>query len=215
VIAKTVGERLKQARESRRMTLEAASRDTRIPRASLASLESDAFSALPAPVYTRGFLRLYARHLGLDAQEILESYESQTGAGAVAEGSQGEDAAVVPAYLAPPERGPRTLTPVQLFLLFVTAATLAIVLFAMNRKTHEDIARAPQSPTAPAEVAPAAAQPGVPSPAAPVAAPLAAQTPDAAALPSASPPPLPAGLASPSHETKAAPASGAKRRGRR
>lgn len=41
-------------------------RDTHINRAYLEALEGEHYDALPAPVYTRGFVRLYARRLGID-----------------------------------------------------------------------------------------------------------------------------------------------------
>jgi cytoskeletal protein RodZ len=71
----SVGEYLRRCREERAMTVDDIARDTRIPRASLELLESDRFVELPAEVFVRGFLRAYARALGIPVSEILASYK--------------------------------------------------------------------------------------------------------------------------------------------
>ena len=37
-------------------------------------MEEDRWEALPGPSYARGFLDIYARHLGLDQQALLDDY---------------------------------------------------------------------------------------------------------------------------------------------
>ena len=66
-----VGEVLRRRRTERGITLSDAERDTRINRTYLQALEAERWDALPAPVYTRGFLRSYGRHLELDAGELV------------------------------------------------------------------------------------------------------------------------------------------------
>jgi transcriptional regulator with XRE-family HTH domain len=66
-----VGHRLREAREKQGFSLTDVERQTRIPRQYLQALEADQFGILPAPVYARGFLRNYARFLGLDENELL------------------------------------------------------------------------------------------------------------------------------------------------
>ncbi|GAB4504531.1 MAG: hypothetical protein Fur0043_15250 [Anaerolineales bacterium] len=67
----TIGQRLKQGREYRHLTLEKAAEVTRIRLQYLQALEADDFSALPSPVQARGFLRNYADYLGLDLEQII------------------------------------------------------------------------------------------------------------------------------------------------
>ena len=64
-----LGDLLREARLSRALTLADVERDTRINREYLDALEHERYEVLPAPVYARGFLRSYARHLGLDVDE--------------------------------------------------------------------------------------------------------------------------------------------------
>lgn len=69
-----IGERLRNAREARRLTLEDASAQTRIRAAYLEALEAEAFDQLPGPIYAKGFLRVYAGVLGLDPDDLVAVY---------------------------------------------------------------------------------------------------------------------------------------------
>jgi len=62
---------LQRARQARGLTLEEVERDIRISRRYLEALENENFGLLPAPVYARGFLRTYARYLGLEPAGLL------------------------------------------------------------------------------------------------------------------------------------------------
>ena len=66
-----LGETLQRARLARGVTLEEAEQTTRISRRYLEALEIENFGLLPAPVYARGFLRTYARYLGLEPADLL------------------------------------------------------------------------------------------------------------------------------------------------
>lgn len=67
----TLGSWLRSRRLELGHTLEAAETDTRIGRDYLAAIESDQYELLPAPVYVRGFVRIYASYLDLDPEEAL------------------------------------------------------------------------------------------------------------------------------------------------
>jgi cytoskeleton protein RodZ len=71
----TLGETLRQARLSKGVSLAEAARDTRIRGGYLEALEAEDAAALPAPVYTRGFLRSYAEYLGLNPQAMVDLYQ--------------------------------------------------------------------------------------------------------------------------------------------
>jgi len=66
-----LGETLQRARLARGVTLQEAERTTRISHRYLEALENENFGLLPAPVYARGFLRTYARYLGLEPADLL------------------------------------------------------------------------------------------------------------------------------------------------
>lgn len=68
---------MRREREARSVSLEEISRGTRISRPYLEALERDDFHFFSKREYTLGFLRGYARHLGLDPDEILKRYRFQ------------------------------------------------------------------------------------------------------------------------------------------
>ena len=74
--AKTVGKRLREAREAKGASIEEASGATRIRAYYIEALEKGDFSALPSPVQVRGFLRAYAKYLGLEAEELFADLEA-------------------------------------------------------------------------------------------------------------------------------------------
>ncbi len=67
-----IGTTLKEARLERGLSIDEVARATHVSSRFLLALEDDDFDELPAPVYVRGFLRLYAGQLGLDPDELLE-----------------------------------------------------------------------------------------------------------------------------------------------
>jgi cytoskeletal protein RodZ len=70
----TFGEELRRERLIREVSLEEISGATKISIRLLKALESSDLSRLPAPVFTRGFIRAYSRHLGLDPDEMVNAY---------------------------------------------------------------------------------------------------------------------------------------------
>ena len=73
-MAPTIGETLRKARTERGVELSEVERATKIRAKFLEAMEEDRWGALPAPVYARGFLDIYARYLGLDQQALLDEY---------------------------------------------------------------------------------------------------------------------------------------------
>jgi cytoskeletal protein RodZ len=74
-----VGDRLRDARELRGLDLYRVERDTKIRHKFLEALEAGEYAELPGDVYARGFLRNYASYLGLDADEIVDEWRTESG----------------------------------------------------------------------------------------------------------------------------------------
>jgi len=74
-----LGQILREARESRGLTLAEVQSEIRISSRFLEALESGEYEVLPTPVHVRGFLRNYARFLGLDPQPLLDRYSFNAG----------------------------------------------------------------------------------------------------------------------------------------
>jgi cytoskeleton protein RodZ len=70
------GERLRREREMRGITLDEISESTKISRRHLESLESEDFDALPGGIFNKGFVRAYARYLGLDEDQAVVDYSA-------------------------------------------------------------------------------------------------------------------------------------------
>lgn len=65
---------LHKVRTYKNVNIERLSESTRISRTYLLAVESDDYSALPAPVFVRGFVVQFARHLGLDETKVAAGY---------------------------------------------------------------------------------------------------------------------------------------------
>ena len=75
----SLGERFRAAREQRGQTLSEVAEHLRIRSVYLAAIEEENWAAIGAPVYTRGFLRTYARYLGLDPEDAVAQYNAAAG----------------------------------------------------------------------------------------------------------------------------------------
>jgi len=70
-----LGHILREARENKGLTLAQVQSEIRINTKFLQALEEGEYHRLPTPTHVRGFLRNYARFLGLDPQPLLDRYE--------------------------------------------------------------------------------------------------------------------------------------------
>jgi cytoskeleton protein RodZ len=73
------GEKLKQERVKRKITLEQISVSTKIGTRMLQALEEDKFSQLPGGIFNKGFVRAYSRCLGLDEDQTVAEYLEASG----------------------------------------------------------------------------------------------------------------------------------------
>ncbi len=65
---------LRRQREIREIPLREIAEVTKISVRYLEALEQDRFDVLPAPVFAKGFLREYSRYVGIDPDEVVNSY---------------------------------------------------------------------------------------------------------------------------------------------
>lgn len=68
------GDRLRREREMRGITLDEISESTKISRRHLEALEREHFDHLPGGVFNKGFVRAYARFLGIDEDQAVTDY---------------------------------------------------------------------------------------------------------------------------------------------
>jgi len=70
-----IGERLRSAREARKLTIKEVSKQTNVIAKYIEALENEDFDKFPGETYVLGFLRTYADFLKLDVEEILRAYK--------------------------------------------------------------------------------------------------------------------------------------------
>lgn len=73
-MSSTLGEKLRQAREERGISISEVAEQTRISSLYLKSIEDDNYKPLPGGIFNKGFVRSYAKYVGLDEQEALQDY---------------------------------------------------------------------------------------------------------------------------------------------
>lgn len=74
----SVSQTLRQAREAKSITLEEVAQRTYIKLPYLLALEEGDLDKLPAPVYIHGYIRQYAKLLGLNGSELVLRYQQDT-----------------------------------------------------------------------------------------------------------------------------------------
>ena len=73
--AETVGEVLRRGRERRGETLADVAYALKLTTRQVEAMEADRFDLLPGPAFVRGFVRNYARYLGMDAVALLAGFD--------------------------------------------------------------------------------------------------------------------------------------------
>lgn len=68
------GDKFRKAREKKELSLDDVSNVTKINARMLRAIEEEHFDDLPGGVFNKGFIRAYAKHLGLDAEEAVTDY---------------------------------------------------------------------------------------------------------------------------------------------
>ena len=153
----SVGERLRAAREKKKLSLEDIATQTRIPLRHLENLEAGDWSKLPAPTYTIGFAKSYASAIGLDRTEIGDDLRAEMGGQRFDAGS--------PEVFEPAD--PARTMPRWLVLSAIGAIVLLVVVMTwLNNRSLEPEAAAPApeaTTTAPTQQAgPVQTQPAQP-----------------------------------------------------
>jgi len=182
------GDRLRREREMRGITLEEITESTKISRRHLEALEGEHFDQLPGGVFNKGFVRAYARFLGIDGDQAVADY-----AAASHEQPEPEDKFPLEIHQEPK----RDLNPRRshLPLVFAIAALVGVLVgyaFYTKSRQHANESAAGSTQQAPA-AATATTAPPVNVPTVPtVPTPAAAQAPQASETTAASSPSQPA-----------------------
>jgi cytoskeletal protein RodZ len=164
------GDRLRREREMRGITLDEITESTKISRRHLEALEGEHFDQLPGGVFNKGFVRAYARFLGIDGDQAVADY-----AAASNEQPEPEDKFPLEIHQEPNrDLNPRSS---HLPLVFAIAALVGVLVgymfWAKSRPHTNEAGSTQQAPpaaatttpvNAPAQAAPAASEATAASP---------------------------------------------------
>lgn len=73
----TIGQILQRCREFQSITLQDAAEATKIGKNYLRALETDSHQEFSSPAYLKGFLKIYATYLGLQAEDLIRLLEPE------------------------------------------------------------------------------------------------------------------------------------------
>jgi cytoskeletal protein RodZ len=157
------GDRLKKQREQKSISLDDISLSTKIGTRMLRALEEEKFEQLPGGIFNKGFVRAYARHVGLDEEQTLSDYMTALGeAQQLAMPAQPVTTSKPPVIverasapvLDPPEREQSAEIPWGLLALGLLLAALAFATWSYYHREHKaetSSATPPAEQTTPAE----------------------------------------------------------------
>ncbi|MDP3735904.1 MAG: helix-turn-helix domain-containing protein [Hyphomonadaceae bacterium] len=122
-----IGALIRATRENRGFTLDQVSKETRVHLSHLRAIEDMTPNLLGAPVYAKGYIRAYARHLGLDENTTLDRYLKEC---AILKDPEKQE-------IAPPSTGRKlpVTVPVFGFLIVALVGAAAYAVFANGGKT--------------------------------------------------------------------------------
>jgi len=137
------GKILREAREKMGWTYHDIEEITKIRVRYLEALENEQYDVLPGIAYTKGFLRTYSKHVGLDPDQIIQSYDSSIKVEPIVETSR---------TLTPIQSTPVWFKPMVLLVMAVFAAGIVfgIIYFSKINETPQTSDYKPTPmPTAP------------------------------------------------------------------
>jgi cytoskeleton protein RodZ len=141
------GQKLKSEREKRSITLEQISSSTKIGKRMLQALEEENFNQLPGGIFNKGFVRAYARHVGLDEDQAIADYLEASGQNVVAKADTEVEGKATPEE----PREPSAAWQVPWGSLAAVLLLLALALSLWSRRQHKNEAFSPALPPIPAE----------------------------------------------------------------
>lgn len=125
----TLGEKLRQAREARGITLSEVAEQTRISPLYIESIENDDYRGLPGGIFNKGFVKSFAKYVGVDEQEALQDY-------ATLAASQGTQMAEEPRTYRPEvltdERSSASSIPTIIFAVIILGLMTGGILFLVK-----------------------------------------------------------------------------------
>ena len=131
----TLGEKLRQAREERGFTLSEVAEQTRISGLYLESIENDDYSRLPGGIFNKGFVKSYAKFVGVNEQEALLDYSNLI---AQSEGESGDELRVYRPEVLTDERHGRSMVPTAIVAIIILGVMTGGILLWLRYRSQPD-----------------------------------------------------------------------------
>ena len=132
---------MRAAREQRGISISEVAEQTRISPLYLEAIDSDNYKTLPGGIFNKGFVRSYAKYVGVDEQEALQEYSRQVASEDVVEDERAK--AYRPEVLTD-DRAASSIVPTVIFaaviLGLMTAGVLFLVNYIQNRQNQPAVA---------------------------------------------------------------------------
>jgi len=130
-MSQSLGEKLRLAREERGISITEVAEATRISPHYLQAIEVDDYRTLPGGIFNKGFIKSFAKYVGVDEQEALADYAR------VVNADSEEQAADAPLNRYRPEvltddRAGGSMIPTVIGAVVILAIVTAAVLFGLN-----------------------------------------------------------------------------------
>lgn len=125
----TLGEKLRQAREAKGIPIGEVAEQTRIAPLYIESIDNDDYRALPGGIFNRGFIKSYAKYVGVDEQEALADYAR------LLNDTEGNDVEEVKTYnplVLTDDRQAPSMVPTIIVAIVVLGAMTGVILFLVN-----------------------------------------------------------------------------------
>lgn len=122
-----IGSILRHRRQELNLTLEEVAEQTKIRKSYILALEEENFEELPGKVYIVGFLKNYARVLGLAVEPLLETLHESVGTVRKTEGSAAQ---IRPQYVLSAKKAPLRILP---WIVLAVAVLVAAGIFFLSQ----------------------------------------------------------------------------------
>jgi cytoskeleton protein RodZ len=137
----TLGEKLRQAREARGISISEVAEQTRISALYLEAIENNDYRTLPGGIFNKGFVKSFAKFVGVDEQEALQDY-SQMLAEQGAE--SGDDPKTYRPEVLTDDRSRSSMLPTLIFAVIIlgllTWGILALVRYYQDSQQNPTVA---------------------------------------------------------------------------
>lgn len=125
----SLGEKLRQAREERGISISEVAEQTRISSLYLDSIENDNYKPLPGGIFNKGFVKSYAKFIGIDEHEALQDYAKIV---AATEGAEDGNLQKYKPEVLTDEQASSSSIPTIIFAVIILGLMTGGILFLLN-----------------------------------------------------------------------------------